>query len=606
MLFFIPSLVSATDWYVRPAGGNYGVEDGSSYDNAWDSLLNVVWGSGGVQAGDTLYVCGFHTRTYSGGKHAVFCDESLIEPISGTSDSNRIIIRGDCPGDPAEIWTPYKLAHQPWVNEGNNTYSITLPDANHQNDLYFEDVSASGSYTLLDPASSLNECKNTPGTHYSDTYARNTILYVHTSDNGDPTGRIYAPGWGWNFLVNGKEYITFDSITFYANTRFIGTGYNAKHTTWKNCTFTYGTVSKIQNGCNYLTVEDCEISWVDNGPYSLSGDNNAAHHLTFRNNIIHDIGVRPSQQNSDSHGIGIQGGHHNIIEGNTFYNCGTTIALYAFTNQELKDTIIRYNLIKDGHTYGGTAQVAINLNCNRDSLSTKTGNQVYGNIITNHLVGLKDKYLQDEVVFYNNVVYNCTYGFRGYGEWNNLGPNTVLKNNIFLDNTYHLAWTSNALNKTLVSDYNIFYPDNGKRFIYRNSDQSFSEWQSNSWSGSVFDTNSLVANPLLVDVPTQDFHLQSTSPAIDAGIDVGLTMDYDGNPIPQGSAPDIGAYEFESSVVNCSIEGDLNNDCDVNINDLVIIASDFGLTTGFDPRADTDNDGEVDIFDVVFVASRFT
>ena len=34
------------------------------------------------------------------------------------------------------------------------------------------------------------------------------------------------------------------------------------------------------------------------------------------------------------------------------------------------------------------------------------------------------------------------------------------------------------------------------------------------------------------------------SPCIDAGTDVSLTKDYDGRPVPNGSAPDIGAFEY--------------------------------------------------------------
>jgi len=33
---------AASDWFVRPAGGNYGSEDGSSYQDAWDGLKSVV------------------------------------------------------------------------------------------------------------------------------------------------------------------------------------------------------------------------------------------------------------------------------------------------------------------------------------------------------------------------------------------------------------------------------------------------------------------------------------------------------------------------------------------------------------------------------------
>ena len=41
-----------------------------------------------------------------------------------------------------------------------------------------------------------------------------------------------------------------------------------------------------------------------------------------------------------------------------------------------------------------------------------------------------------------------------------------------------------------------------------------------------------------------DFRLLSSSMAIDAGINVGLTSDYLGNPVPVGGGYDIGAYEY--------------------------------------------------------------
>jgi len=51
-------------WYVRPAEGEYGNNDGTSYENAWSGLLNVVWGSGGVGLGDTLWICGLQNRCF--------------------------------------------------------------------------------------------------------------------------------------------------------------------------------------------------------------------------------------------------------------------------------------------------------------------------------------------------------------------------------------------------------------------------------------------------------------------------------------------------------------------------------------------------------------
>lgn len=42
--------------------------------------------------------------------------------------------------------------------------------------------------------------------------------------------------------------------------------------------------------------------------------------------------------------------------------------------------------------------------------------------------------------------------------------------------------------------------------------------------------------------------LSSSSPAINAGTDVSLTTDYAGNLVPRGSAPDIGAYEYQGGL----------------------------------------------------------
>ena len=65
-------------------------------------------------------------------------------------------------------------------------------------------------------------------------------------------------------------------------------------------------------------------------------------------------------------------------------------------------------------------------------------------------------------------------------------------------------------------------------------------------SGTGRDANSLNQDPVFLDASSEDYRLQATSPAIDAGTPVGLLTDFDGVSIPQGSAPDIGAHEFVS------------------------------------------------------------
>lgn len=52
-------------WYVRPNTGHNTTRNGTSYATAWGGWSEIVWGVSGVNAGDTLYVCGRHE--YSSG-----------------------------------------------------------------------------------------------------------------------------------------------------------------------------------------------------------------------------------------------------------------------------------------------------------------------------------------------------------------------------------------------------------------------------------------------------------------------------------------------------------------------------------------------------------
>ncbi|MFB3925488.1 MAG: choice-of-anchor Q domain-containing protein [Syntrophales bacterium] len=60
-------VISAADWYIDNAAG--GMNNGTSWENAWRDFSDVVWGASGVKAGDTIYISGgnFNSfRNYSG------------------------------------------------------------------------------------------------------------------------------------------------------------------------------------------------------------------------------------------------------------------------------------------------------------------------------------------------------------------------------------------------------------------------------------------------------------------------------------------------------------------------------------------------------------
>ena len=61
-----------------------------------------------------------------------------------------------------------------------------------------------------------------------------------------------------------------------------------------------------------------------------------------------------------------------------------------------------------------------------------------------------------------------------------------------------------------------------------------------------------ITDPLFLDFKRRHLHLTPGSPAVDAGAKVDALIDFDGNRISHGKAPDIGAYEYTGKLVNPS------------------------------------------------------
>ncbi len=81
-----PLWAGADTWYVRPVSGEYGAEDGTSYEDAFDGFSDIAWGGANVAAGDTLYLCGEF-------------DETALTVGADGSDGSEITISGACPDE---------------------------------------------------------------------------------------------------------------------------------------------------------------------------------------------------------------------------------------------------------------------------------------------------------------------------------------------------------------------------------------------------------------------------------------------------------------------------------------------------------------------------
>ena len=120
----------------------------------------------------------------------------------------------------------------------------------------------------------LHKNEDTAGSFFyddGDTY----MLYVHCTDNGDPTGRVYFNSFGYNIRIPDKEYITFLNCNFYYKFRWAEmTTETFDHITWDNCTIAYsehyGFAIRMDTGSDYNTVKNCTIFEGFSGIYTVS------------------------------------------------------------------------------------------------------------------------------------------------------------------------------------------------------------------------------------------------------------------------------------------------------------------------------------------------
>ncbi len=84
-------------------------------------------------------------------------------------------------------------------------------------------------------------------------------------------------------------------------------------------------------------------------------------------------------------------------------------------------------------------------------------------------------------------------------------------------------------------------------------------WNGNDtdWSGSTADvihTNDRYGDPAFADTDEADYHIGSTSAAVDQGVDAGVAEDFEGD--ARLGVPDIGADEY---VLHCYLPLVLRN-----------------------------------------------
>ena len=111
----------------------------------------------------------------------------------------------------------------------------------------------------------------------------------------------------------------------------------------------------------------------------------------------------------------------------------------------------------------------------------------------------------------------------------------VISNTVNITNTLIASYTTGIehIDGTVNEDFNLFFdvsvPLTG---------------------GVTSGGHSLIGDPAFLNPWIDDYHILSDSLALDAGFDLGITNDFEGDPRPQGLGPDIGYDELPFTLPN--------------------------------------------------------
>lgn len=553
---FLCVSASASTWYVRPKTGEYGAENGEAYATAWDGLGAIVWGGGGVVAGDTLYVAGTFNRT----------DEGLVNMIVPTVDGssgNRITVRGDYGGDPGNIISAKKKTSGSFTDNADGSFWVAFPFQT----LAVVEGDPTGTSYILEPVADQAACAATNASFWYDDPGN--ILWVN------PTGSILDVWANWTTAIDndGRDYMTYLNLNMYCGNQPIqvdkdGDASAATNVTIDGCLMKYifyiGIESELQ--ADDLTIKNCNFSEFKAGIYIQTGTD-GPENLTITDNTL-DGGILSTKNywtGSDAGAMQLQPGDNGIIEHNTITNTAQNgIVIWIGATRDCLNLSIKYNWIEGifdddaevnigivvgglngvdyGNHYAGMV-IAYNviINCNGDG----NGDDFAGSAF-NIKVGDPDLDA-DRINVFNNVAYDCDVSFYYRRCPDDNGMGFVQKNNISLSPKTggHHVFIENMTGTNCDIDNNCYYPDTAgidNLFVWDGALQAdFAGWQ----TASSKDGNAVLDDPLFVDAGGDDYHLLIGSPCINNGVNVGLTEDYDGYSV--SDPPEMGAFEYPLS-----------------------------------------------------------
>ncbi len=340
------------------------------------------------------------------------------------------------------------------------------------------------------------------------------------------------------FLVRGKSYVKAIGI----NVQNVGQDYarsydqagfmiqDSDNVEIRGCS-TYNTFSSgiMTRGSHDVVIDGNEVRLACNGgEQECISVTAGSYNFVIKNNHVHEGG--PGTNGGE--GIDVkQGAHDGKIFDNYVHDLPKRLGIYVDSYEEHTYNIDVFRNRVHDCSDGGFALSSENGGLLENiKVYNNIGyhNRYYGLILSDWNADLTSSHPMKDILVINNTFYDNKWPGEDWGAGiimeNTGSENVVIRNNLLSNNIVELMVPTGVSRGSFVADSNLIDGIRG----YENGDC----------------TGCMEAGPMFVDAAAGDFHLQSGSPAINAGeSDLAPARDFDGNVRPSGGAVDIGAYE---------------------------------------------------------------
>lgn len=522
------NLLHAQNYYIDGINGN-DANNGRSAQTAWRTL-NKISNNTIFKPGDVIAIR--DSIRYEGGLYFTSSGSSgnpiTITNYYGSSSNRKPVIKAS-------------NTVSNWNNVSGNVWSASYtPSTGTVNQVWFE-------ANKDNPAQTVWGIKETSQANLSadyEWYWESNVLYVYSTS--DPDTRF--------------DYVEADCQTAWNKTYVIFEQGN--YVTVENLDVKYGKLGGIRignGGSNYVTIQDCKTSFTGlrtdesaHGIMSYNGYENIIRRNECFENSNHGIYIFANNSSNTTYNI--------TVDSNLVYDNKHSQIDINTNGGHLDSVVCRYNTIKNNVTtwsytdYGATPDGFFI--GGQFTTNGGTTRKVY--IMNNIAINIKGGAIDldgsasdlDYIYIYNNTFYddanaNPPSGHRIVSIYNSSARVWFRNNIIYSSATKGLLRLSTTKNKIL--DHNLYYWANTVTlpFYGISSINNLEGWI--AYTGQEFGTNN--SNPNFINVPT-DFSIR-TGNAIDHGLPIDIVLyDINGVSRPQGSAWDIGAYEYKSGTVS--------------------------------------------------------